>query len=105
MHSRDPGWKPSDAIALEVTGMATLPGDRLALSTRKGEVWVAGNVYSEDPAKITYSRFASGLDEPLGLLLDGHDLLTVQRTELTRLRDGDGDGTADEYLAVARGGT
>jgi hypothetical protein len=48
-------------------------------------------------------RFASGLHEPLGLLRDGDSLLVAQRTEVTRLRDTDGDGVADEYLTAGRG--
>ena len=50
-----------------------------------------------------YKRFASGLHEPLGLALHKGDLYTVQRSELTRLRDTDADGRADEYLTHAKG--
>ena len=102
-HSRDPDWKPGKDLALEITGIAPLEGNRLAVSIRKGEIWIVDNAYAEDPAKITYKRFASGLDEPLGLLADGGDLLTVQRSELTRLRDTNQDHVADEYLTVASG--
>ena len=46
-------------------------------------------------------QIASALHEPLGILVDGSDLLTVQRSELTRLRDTNGDDVIDEYLTVA----
>lgn len=102
-HSRDPDWKPGQKLALEVTGIVPLSDNRLAVTIRKGEIWTLHDVYAENPSKITYTRFASGLDEPLGLLADGQDLLTVQRSELTRLRDTNRDNIADEYLTVASG--
>lgn len=101
-HSRDTDWHPGHGIPLEVSGLAVLDEDRVAVAIRKGEIWILDHVYG-NPADITYHRFASGLDEPLGLLRDGDDLLTVQRTELTRLRDLDGDRVADAYLTEAKG--
>ena len=90
---------PKD-LKLEVSGMAALPGDRMAIAIRKGEVWIAEKLSTGQPV---YKRFASGLHEPLGLALHKGDLYTVQRSELTRLRDTDADGRADEYLTHAKG--
>jgi glucose/arabinose dehydrogenase len=101
--SRDATWKPGDGVTLEVSGLAWVGPDRIGVSIRKGEVWFIDGVLGDDPAKIAYHRFASGLHEPLGLLADGDGYLVVQRTEMTRLRDSDGDGSADEYLTAARG--
>lgn len=101
--SRSTEWKPGDGIPLEVSGMDWLDDGRLAVAIRKGEVWILENALSDDLGKITYHLFASGLHEPLGLLQDGKDLLVAQRAELTRLRDSDGDGVADEYLTEGDG--
>ena len=90
---------PKD-LKLEVSGMAALPGDRMAIAIRKGEVWIAEKLSTGQPV---YKRFASGLHEPLGLALQNGDLYTVQRSELTRLRDTDSDGSANEYLTHAKG--
>ena len=90
---------PKD-LKLEVSGMAALPDDRMAIAIRKGEVWIAEKLSTGQPV---YKRFASGLHEPLGLELHKGDLYTVQRSELTRLRDTDADGRADEYLTHAKG--
>ena len=87
-------------LKLEVSGMAALPEDRMAIAIRKGEIWIAEKISTNKPI---YKQFASGLHEPLGLAYHNGDLYTVQRTELTRLRDTDGDGQADEYLAHAKG--
>ncbi len=101
--SRSTNWKPGQGITLEVSGMDWLPDGRLAVAIRKGEVWIIGNVHSSQPKDYTFKLFASGLHEPLGLRVDGKDLLVAQRTEVTRLRDTDNSGEADEYLTEARG--
>ncbi|MDP4846801.1 MAG: DUF1080 domain-containing protein [Akkermansiaceae bacterium] len=53
------------------------------------------------PRKKTWGPFAQGLQIPLGLLeeKDG-SILAMQWSGLTRLRDTDGDGLADEYQNV-----
>ncbi len=102
--SRSANWKPApDGLALEVSGIAILDDKRIAVAIRKGEVWILNGVYDDPPANVTYKRFASALHEPLGLLKHGDSLFTAQRTELTQLRDTDGDEVADEYLTVAKG--
>lgn len=100
--SRDENWRPAPkGLPLEVSGIALFDDHRIAVAIRKGEVWILDNVYDDPPTNVTYHRFASALHEPLGLLRDDDSLLTVQRTELTRMRDTDGDEVADEYLSLA----
>jgi glucose/arabinose dehydrogenase len=100
--SRNANWKPGDGLTLEVGGMDFLADGKLAVAIRKGEVWLLDGVLGP-PDKVRYTLFASGLHEPLGVLRDGDSLLVTQRTEVTRLRDTNGDGAADEYLSAARG--
>jgi hypothetical protein len=88
---------------LEVSGIAVLDQRRIAVALRKGEVWFLDGVYDDPPTEVTYHRFATALHEPLGLLRHNGSLLTVQRSELTELRDTDGDEVADEYLTMAKG--
>ena len=90
-HSRSAEWKPGDGIALEVSGMEWID-DTLAVSIRKGEVWMIDNALAEDPADFKYRLFASGLHEPLGVTRDKDDILVSQRAEVTRLQDTNGDG-------------
>ncbi len=101
-HSRSAEWKPGDGITLEVSGMAWMD-DKLAVCTRKGDVWMVENPLSDDRDKIKFNRFASGLHEPLGLHRDGKDILVSQRSEITRLQDNDGDGLADAFLTECDG--
>ncbi|MBC8353744.1 MAG: hypothetical protein H8E66_17230 [Planctomycetes bacterium] len=102
--SRSKFWKPApDGLALEVSGLAVVDDRRLAVAIRKGEVWLLDGVYGDPPTNVTYKQFASGLHEPLGLLKYGDSFYTAQRSELTRLRDTNGDEVADEYLTTAKG--
>jgi glucose/arabinose dehydrogenase len=102
--SRSKNWKPApQGLALEVSGLDVLDERRVAVAIRKGEVWILDGVYDDPPANVTYRRFASGLHEPLGLLKVDDAFYVAQRPELTKLRDIDGDGVADEYLTAASG--
>jgi hypothetical protein len=81
-------------ITLGVGGLAFMPSGDLLICTREGEVWRyrAGQ----------WSRFAQGLHEPLGLYVDPKtsEVWVMQRPELTKLVDEDGDGVADVYQTV-----
>jgi cytochrome c551/c552 len=89
-----------EGVLLEVGGVATLPDGRIALSTRRGDVWVIENATMENGASPSFTLFASGLHEPLGLAYKDNALYAAQRGELTKLVDTDGDGKADVYETV-----
>jgi len=89
-----------EGILLEVGGITTLPDGRIALCTRRGDVWVVENPEMYEGAQPRYTRFASGLHEPLGLAFRDNALYTAQRGELTKLTDTNGDGRADRYETV-----
>ena len=89
-----------EGIVLEVGGLATLPDGRLGVATRRGEVWLVENPTMEGTGRARFARYAQGLHEALGLAWRDGALYAAQRGELTRLRDGDGDGRADRYESV-----
>jgi len=107
-------------IALEVGGMAFNPDGSLMICTRRGEIWryvnaalqaecakpglnraamLAGKTPSASAAfGDRWELFATGLHEPLGLLTGKPgEVFVVQRSELTRIADTDGDGKADLF--------
>lgn len=96
-------YQPPDGLKLEVTGIARLPDGRIALTLRKGEVWLMErpDANPADPNAVGYRRIASGLHEPLGLAWHQGALYTLQRAEITRLRDVDGDDIIDDYETIA----
>lgn len=83
-------------LTAEVGGMDFLPDGRLAVAFHRGEVMLF------NPKTKTWSRFAEGLHDPLGVMaVSNSELLVMQRPELTRVRDGNGDGRADEFSVVS----
>lgn len=89
-----------EGMLLEVGGVTTLPDGRVALCTRRGDVWIVEDPYLETGSFPTYTLFASGLHEPLGLAYYQNALYSAQRGELTKLVDTDGDDRADVYETV-----
>jgi hypothetical protein len=89
---------PKDVV-LEVGGLAQRGGE-LFVCTRRGEIWRITGAEGSSPQ---YTLWAEGLQEPLGLLDHDGWLYCVQRGELSRLRDTDGDGRMDELQTVADG--
>lgn len=92
----------SDDLCLEIGGVAYLKDGRPIVCTRRGDVFIVENAYADPPfGKVRYTRFATGLHEPLGINVrqdaDGEAVYTVQRGELTRLVDVDHDDRADRY--------
>jgi hypothetical protein len=82
------------AITLSVGGLAFAANGDLLICTREGEVWK----YRDNQWQL----FADGLHEPLGIHIDQKtgEVWVVQRPELTKLVDEDGDGRADLYQTV-----
>jgi len=88
-----------EGILLEVGGVATMPDGRIAVCTRRGDVWIIENPNAEN-GNPEFTLFASGLHEALGLLYYDGALYSAQRGELTKLVDKNGDGKADVYETV-----
>ena len=90
---------PPDAF-LEVGALEWLPDNKIAVASRRGEIWIVSDPAGEEP---TWTRFAHGLHEVLGLAWKDGWLYATQRPEVSRLKDTDGDGEADEIETVADG--
>src|SRR4051794_172866 len=88
---------------LEAGAIEVMPDGKVAVGTRRGEVWMIDNAYDPDPAKAKFSRFAHGLHEVLGLAQKDGWLYVTQRPDLSRIKDSDGDGKADTFEVVTDG--
>jgi cytochrome c551/c552 len=89
-----------EGILLEIGGVATFPDGRIAVATRRGDVWVVESPYMQNGGTPKFTLYASGLHEALGLAYKDNSLYVAQRGELTRLSDSNGDGRADKYETV-----
>lgn len=83
--------------AMEVGSIELLPGNRLALGTRRGEIWIVNGADSEESSSVRYQLFASGLHEVLGLAWKDDALYATTRYEALKILDEDGDGRADVF--------
>ncbi len=93
--------RPNDFLP-KVGGMDFMSDGSLAISVwdPSGAVYLLSNVSSGDPTKIKVKQIASGLAEPLGLKVIHDTIYVMQKQELTRLVDTDGDQIIDEYQCV-----
>jgi uncharacterized cupredoxin-like copper-binding protein len=90
---------PEDVV-LEVGGLALMPDDRLAVATRRGEIWLVDDPYLQNTNQPTFTRFASGLHEPLGLAYRKGSLYTTQRAEVTKITDTNSDDRGDMFKSI-----
>jgi glucose/arabinose dehydrogenase len=87
-------------VVMEAGAIEALPGGKMAVGTRRGEIWILENAYAPDPKDVRFSRFAHGLHEVLGLAYKDGWLYVTQRCEVSRIKDTDGDGKADLFETV-----
>lgn len=80
----------------ETGGVSFLPDGRVVSVFHHGEVLIY------DPATREWSVFATGLHDPLGVVVvNEREMLVGQRPEITRLVDSNGDGKADVFETVS----
>jgi glucose/arabinose dehydrogenase len=71
-------------------------GKRAAVATWNGDVWIVSGI-DQGLQHLRWKRFASGLFEGLGLRVVGDEIYVLERSQITWLRDLNGDGEADFY--------
>jgi len=85
---------------LEIGAIQPIPDGRLAVGTRRGEIWMVENAWSADVGKAKVTRFAHGMHEILGLAWKEGWLYVTHRPDVSRVRDTDNDGKADEFEVI-----
>jgi hypothetical protein len=84
---------PAD-VYFHVTGLDVASDGSVYCATRFGDVWLLKNGQ--------WQRFADGLQEPCGLVIDEDgSVIVTQKVEMTRLVDKNKDGVADIYLNLS----
>ena len=86
---------------MEGSSIAIMDNKRVALGTRRGDVWICEGAFEKDLSKVKWSKYASGLHEPLGMSFKEGWFTFTQRPDVSKMRDTDGDGRADEFRTVA----
>jgi hypothetical protein len=93
---------PRDVV-LEAGAFEWLDDGRLAVASRRGEIWMIRDPLATAVKAGQFQRFAHGLHEVLGLAERDGWLYVTQRCDVSRLRDSDGDGRADQFEIVNDG--
>ena len=73
-------------------------GRRAAVCTWDGDVWLVDGL-QDDAGGLTWTRYATGLFQPLGVAVRDGAVYVLGRDQITRLHDLNADGEADWYEA------
>ncbi len=92
-----------EGVVLEASGFQLMPDGKMAVCSRRGEVWMIEDPFGKQVNASQFKRFAHGLHESLTLAERDGWLYVTQRCDVSRLRDADGDGEADEFEVVNDG--
>jgi len=81
---------------VRVADIAFFKDGRAAVVTFDGDVWMVSGL-TGDLREVRWKRFASGLHEPLALVVRDDELFVYDRNGLWGLYDADGNGEADRH--------
>ena len=84
------------AVPLRPGGLEILPDGRLAVGTRRGDIYFIRGAF-DSPPKPEYHLFSSGQDETFSLSWKDGAMIATTWGEVTRISDTNGDGVADRY--------
>ena len=90
---------PAGAV-VEAGSLLSLPDGRLAVGTRRGEIYFATG-HDAKPPSPQWKLYATGLTEIFGLAWRDEVLYATQQGEISRVLDTDGDGIADRFETVS----
>ncbi|MDB5047570.1 MAG: hypothetical protein JWO30_641 [Fibrobacteres bacterium] len=100
-----PGVSGMDFLADGRLVICTWGGDHRTLvpPSKKGEVYILSNVAQDDSSKVTFTKFATGMQEPLGLKVVNDTIYLSERQALAVLADKNKNGVLDsgEYRKLA----
>lgn len=89
-----------EGMAIEAGSFEVMSDDQLAIGTRRGDIFVVNGAFDKHPQPL-YHRFASGLDEVLGMSYKDGAFFITQQSEVTEISDTNGDGLADRFQTLS----
>ncbi|MDQ3214080.1 MAG: hypothetical protein M3Q85_15485, partial [Acidobacteriota bacterium] len=81
---------------LRLSAVDFLSDGRAAVASLSGDVWLVDGL-GDQLATLRWQRFATGLNQPLGLVVVNDAIYVNGRDQITRLHDINKDGYADRY--------
>lgn len=89
-----------DGIELEASSFEVMSSKRLAIGTRRGDIYLVDGAFEDHP-QPQFRRFAAGLDEVFGLAFRDNSFYLTQQTEVSRVSDTNNDGRADLFETLS----
>ncbi len=86
---------------MEIGSIALMPEQKVAVTTRRGDLWICEGAYQDDLSKVKWTLAHRGLHEPLGMFYQDGSLVLTQRPEVSKLTDTDNDGKIDSFETIS----
>ena len=87
-------------LGIETGSFEVLPDGRLAIGTRRGDIFLVDGAFDEHP-QPTFHRYASGLDEVMGISFQDGAFYITQQTEVTKITDRNQDDRGDRFETLS----
>ncbi|MDQ8192280.1 plastocyanin/azurin family copper-binding protein [Roseibacillus persicicus] len=81
---------------MQLTSIGFLPNGEALIATLPGDIWKVSGL-DKDLEKVTWSRFATGFNQPIGIHIDDDGIFVLDRGQIYRLHDENQDGEVDFY--------
>lgn len=88
----DNPWK----VVMQLTGIGFLENGDALVSTLVGDIWRVSGM-NDDLKSVTWSRYATGFNQPIGIHVDDDGIFVLDRGQIYRLHDENSDGEVDFY--------
>ncbi|MDA7920436.1 plastocyanin/azurin family copper-binding protein [Verrucomicrobiales bacterium] len=83
-------------VVMQLSGIDFLENGDALVCTLLGDIWKVSGLDSGLEA-VTWRRFATGFNQPVGIHIDQDGIFVLDRGQIYRLHDKNGDGEADFY--------
>jgi len=93
-------YKNPYKTVMQLTSMAFLPNGNALVSTLPGDIWLIKGI-SDDLKNITWQRYATGFNQPIGIHVDEDGIFVLDRGQIYLLHDLNGDEEIDYYEKYA----
>lgn len=86
---------------IEIGSLALMPNNRLAVGTRRGEIWIVSDIYNKDVSSITWQKVFDAAHEPLGMFYKDNWLHFTDRDAYAKITDTDNNGSYETYEVIS----
>ncbi len=86
---------------MEIGSIALMPNKKIAVGTRRGEIWICSGAYETDLTNVTWKKVYHAAHEPLGMFFKDDWLYLSDRSAFGRIADKDQDGNFETYEMIS----